>query len=67
MMDEFTEHRYNELAKGFVELYSLAGEMVAAKMLYEERIPEQDLPTMRSLIERQFLSKGWTFNEGLGV
>ncbi len=62
-MDEFSERRYNELAKGFVEIYG-DNKLLAAKMLHEEKIPEANLPIMRDKITQEFLRQGYTFPEG---
>lgn len=61
MLDEFTEFRYNELAKGFVEIYA-KNQMLAAKMLAEENLPDEVLEgVMRDKIHHEFLRQGWTF------
>jgi len=62
-LDEFTEFRYNELAKGFVEIYITENKILAAKMLVEEQIPEDKLPELRERITQEFLRKGYTFPE----
>lgn len=60
-LDEFTEHRYNELAKGFVEIYG-QNKMLAAKMLAEENLPDDVLEgVMRDKISQEFVRQGWTF------
>jgi len=62
-MDEFSERRYNTLAKGFVEIYG-TNKLLAAKMLQEENIPAERLPIMRDKITQEFLRQGYTFPEG---
>lgn len=62
-MDEFTNHRYNELATAFVELYTKEGKFLAAKMIKEENVPKDHYPVLRERIEKEFLKRGYTFNE----
>ncbi len=61
-MDEFSNYRYDELAKGFVEIYITENKILAAKMLVEEQIPEDKLPELRSRITKEFLHRGYTFD-----
>lgn len=62
-MDEFTEARYNQIAKNFVDIYINENKLLAAKMVAEQGVPEKDYPILREKINRTFLSKGWTFEE----
>jgi len=51
------------MSKKFVDLYSEESPDVAAKYIIDERLPEKEYPTLREFIEKEFLSRGWTFDE----
>lgn len=62
-MDEFTSRRMHELCSGFVDIYAEGTPLLAAKMLVRENLSEDDLTVLRAMIEKEFLSRGWTFPE----
>jgi len=62
-LDDFTSFRYDQLAKGFVEIYITENPLLAAKMLDEEGIKAPHLPAMRDRITQEFLRRGYSFPE----
>ena len=62
-MDDFTTRRYDDLSTSFVDIYEEGNPFLAAKVLVEANIPEDDLPHLRELIEQKLLLRGWTFPE----
>ena len=62
-MDDFTKKRFAKIASSFVDIYAEVSPEAAAKMVIDEGIPEKDYSVLRQFVSREFLSRGWTFDE----
>jgi SOS response regulatory protein OraA/RecX len=60
-LDEFTAHRYDQIAVAFVDIYTKENKLLAAKMVAEEQVPSDHYPLLKERIDREFLKRGYSF------